>query len=199
MSGDLQAADPDADLVLRAREGDTRAFDALVVKYAEKLYGLVYNMTANKEDTSDLLQEIFAKAYRSLRWFGGRSTFYTWIYSIAVNRTLNFLKRRKRRAALSLNDLDSGVLNDPALIDSGLASNPERQSKVNELQIRLNEAMLALSEDHRAVVTMFDIQGLPHAEISRILRVSEGTVRSRLHYAHQHLQALLQDLWDERS
>ena len=65
-----------------------------VMKYAEKLYGLVYNMTANKEDTHDLLQEIFAKAYRSLRWFGGRSSFYTWIYSIAVNRTLNFLKRR---------------------------------------------------------------------------------------------------------
>lgn len=199
MSGDTQAPDPDAELVERAREGDTRAFDALVVKYVEKLYGLVYNMTANKEDAHDLLQEIFAKAYRSLRWFGGRSTFYTWIYSIAVNRTLNFLKHRKRRMALSLNDLDSGVQNDPALVDSGLAANPERLSNLGELQKRLNEAMLALSEDHRAVVTMFDIQGLPHAEISRILKVSEGTVRSRLHYAHLHLQSLLQDIWDEQT
>lgn len=199
MSADTQAPDPDAELVERAREGDTRAFDALVLKYAEKLYGLVYNMTANKEDTHDLLQEIFAKAYRSLRWFGGRSSFYTWIYSIAVNRTLNFLKQRKRRSTLSLNDLDSGVQNDPALVDSGLLSNPERQANLNELQVRLNEAMMALSDDHRAVVTMFDIQGLPHAEISRILKVSEGTVRSRLHYAHLHLQSLLQDLWNQES
>ena len=80
--------------------GETRAFDALVVKYSPKLYGLVYNMTSHKEDTHDLLQDMFAKAYRSLRRFGGRSTFYTWIYSIAVNMTLNFLKKRKRRSGL---------------------------------------------------------------------------------------------------
>ena len=198
MSGDTQAPDPDAELVERAREGDTRAFDALVVKYADKLYGLVYNMTAHKEDTHDLLQEIFAKAFRSLRHFGGRSSFYTWIYQIALNRTINFLKHRKRRTGLSLNDLDSGIQNDPALIDSSHGADPERQSKLHELQKRLNEAMMALSDDHRAVVTMFDIQGLPHAEIGRILKVSEGTVRSRLHYAHVHLQSLLQDVWDEQ-
>ena len=67
--------DPDYDLVRRAQEGDTRAFDELVVKYSKKLYGLVYNMTSNKEDTHDLLQDIFAKAYRSLRHFRGKSTF----------------------------------------------------------------------------------------------------------------------------
>jgi RNA polymerase sigma-70 factor (ECF subfamily) len=185
--------DPDYDLVRRAQEGDTRAFDELVVKYSKKLYGLVYNMTSNKEDTHDLLQDIFAKAYRSLRHFRGKSTFYTWIYSIAVNMSLNFLKKRKRRSGMSLDDVDTGIQNDPAFVDQGHRSNPRRQSNIHELQKKLNEALQALSEDHRAVVTMFDIQGMPHAEISKILGVSEGTVRSRLYYAHQQLQGHLEE------
>ena len=98
------------------RDGDTRAFDDLVRKYTPKLYGLVYNMTSNREDTADLLQDIFAKAYRSLKRFQGKSTFYTWIYSISVNMTLNFLKKRGRYTKLSLDDVDSGIQNDPDFI-----------------------------------------------------------------------------------
>ena len=188
-----KSIDPDAELVQRAQEGDTRAFDELVMKYSRKLYGLVYNMTSNKEDTHDLLQDIFAKAYRSLKRFRGKSTFYTWIYSISVNMSLNFLKKRKRRAGYSFDDIDSGIQNDPAFIDQGYHANPRRQSNINELQKKLNEAMQELSEDHRSVVTMFDIQGMPHAEISRILGVSEGTVRSRLYYAHKQLQGYLEE------
>jgi RNA polymerase sigma-70 factor (ECF subfamily) len=190
--------DPDQDLVTRAQQGDTRAFDALILKYGDKLYGLVYNMTSHKEDTHDLLQEIFARAYQSLRNFRGNSTFYTWIYQIAVNLTLNFLKKRKRRTGLSLNELDSSVQNDPALIDRTHESNPEQRTNLNELQIKLNEAMQKLSEPHRMVVTMFDIQGMSHGEIAKVLNASEGTVRSRLHYAHLQLQSTLQDSWNER-
>ena len=115
-----------------------------------------------------------------------------------MNLTLNFLKKRKRRSGLSLNDLDSSVHQDPALIDTTHEANPERQTNLNELQIKLNEAMQTLSEPHRMVVTMFDIQGISHAEIARILKTSEGTIRSRLHYAHIRLQSALQDSWDER-
>ena len=107
--------------------------------------------------------------------------------------TLNFLKKRKRRSALSLDNVDSGIQNNDAMVDLGHASNPRHQSNVNELQKKMNEALQALSEDHRAVVTMFDIQGVPHAEISRILGVTEGTVRSRLFYAHKQLQGHLQE------
>jgi RNA polymerase sigma factor (sigma-70 family) len=198
MPDDTLQPDPDGELVARAREGDTRAFDALILKYGDKLYGLVYNMTSNKEDTHDLLQDVFARAYHSLPKFRGRSSFYTWIYQIAVNMTLNFLKKRKRRAGLSLNELDSAIHQDPALVDTTHQANPERQSSVHELQKRLNEAMQRLSEPHRTVVTLFDIQGLPHSEIASILKVSEGTVRSRLHYAHLQLQSHLQDLWESR-
>lgn len=190
--------DPDQDLVTRAREGDTRAFDALILKYGDKLYGLVYNMTSHKEDTHDLLQEIFARAYQSLPKFRGNSTFYTWIYQISVNLTLNFLKKRKRRAGPSLNDPDSPVQRDPALIDNTRDADPELQTNLKELQVKLNEAMQKLSEPHRMVVTMFDIQGMSHGEIAKVLKTSDGTIRSRLHYAHLQLQSALQDSWDER-
>lgn len=186
-------ADADRELVRRAQEGDLAAFDELVVKFSPRLYGMVYHMTSNREDTNDLLQDIFAKAYRSLKRFRGTSSFYTWIYAIGTNMTLNFLKKRKRRAAASLDDLDSGIQNDEAMVDIGHAANPRHQSDVNELQKKLNEAMQSLSDDHRAVVTMFDIQGIPHAEISKILKVSEGTIRSRLFYAHQQLQGHLEE------
>ncbi len=185
--------DPDLEWVQRAQEGDTRAFDELVVKFSPRLYAMVYHMTSNRDDTHDLLQDIFAKAYRSLKRFRGKSTFYTWIYSIATNMTLNFLKKRKRRAAQSLDDVDSGIQNDDAMVDLRHVANPRQQSGIHELQKKLNETLQSLSEDHRAVVTMFDIQGLPHAQISKILGISEGTVRSRLYYAHQQMQAHLTD------
>lgn len=190
--------DPDQELVTRAREGDTRAFDALILKYGDKLYGLVYHMTSHKEDTHDLLQEIFARSYQSLKSFRGNSTFYTWLYQIAVNLTLNFLKKKKRRSGLSLNEMDAQAHQDPALIDQTHEANPEQQTNLNELQLRLNEAMQKLSEPHRMVVTMFDIQGMSHADIAKVLKTSEGTIRSRLHYAHLHLQSALQDVWNER-
>lgn len=180
-------------LVERSQEGDCAAFDTLVIKYSPRLYSLIYHMTSHREDTHDLLQEVFARAFRNLRSFRGQSGFYTWIYTIAVNLTLNFLKRRNRRHLISLDDIDSGVQNDGEFLELTATSDPVRETGLRELQRHLNEALQKLSEDHRAVVTMFDIQGMPHAEISRILSVSEGTVRSRLHYAHKQLQSLLAD------
>ncbi len=189
----MRKPDPDLDLVQRAREGDTKAFDDLVEKYTPKLYGLVYHMTSNHEDTNDILQDVFAKAYRALKRFKGKSAFYTWIYSIATNMTLNFLKKRNRRRGMSLDDVDLAIQNDKDFIEATSKSDPVREANISELQERLNMAMQELSNDHRAVVTMFDIQGMPHAEISKILGVSEGTVRSRLFYAHRQLQTYLEE------
>jgi len=187
---DQPRTDPDQELVKRTQAGDAGAFDELVIKYTPRLYGLVYNMTSNHEDTNDLLQDIFAKAYKAIRGFRGKSSFYTWIHSIAVNMTLNFLKKRGRRFQLSLDDVDASVQNDKEFLELTATSSPVREA---ELQRRLNEAMMKLSDEHRAVVTMFHIQGMPHAEISKILRVSEGTVRSRLFYANRQLQNYLDE------
>jgi RNA polymerase sigma factor (sigma-70 family) len=185
----------DDELVARTQAGDPSAFDDLVVKYSPRVYGLIYNMTSNHEDTNDLMQDVFAKAYRSIAGFRGKSSFYTWIHSISVNMTINFIKKRNRRRTMSLDDIDSGVQHDKEFIEvtASVTNSPSREANLRELQQRLNEAMQKLSVDHRTVVTMFDIQGMPHAEIAKILGISEGTVRSRLFYAHRQLQNFLED------
>jgi RNA polymerase sigma factor (sigma-70 family) len=180
-------------LVRRTQSGDTAAFDALWQKYSTRIYSLIYNMTSNHEDANDLLLEVFAKAYRSISGFRGRSSFYTWIHAIAVNMTINFVKKRGRRFQMSLDDLDSSVHNDKEFIELTASNTPTREVDLAELQQRLNEAMMKLSLEHRTVVTMFDIQGMPHAEIARILGVPEATVRSRLFYAHRQLQNYLEE------
>jgi RNA polymerase sigma factor (sigma-70 family) len=189
---DLRHED-DETLVTRAQRGEAAAFDVLVERYKERLYATVYHMTSNHEDANDLVQETFIKAYKSLNGFRGRSSFYTWVYRIAVNRTINFLKRRRNRNQYSLDDADSGIQTDPDFVELMSHVTPRREVGLNELQQRLNEALQKLSEPHRAVVTMHDVQGMTHADIAKVMKCSEGTVRSRLFYARQQLQALLSD------
>ena len=177
----------------RAREGDLPAYDELIQIFQERIYATTYNMTSNHEDAHDLTQEAFIKAYRSLPTFKGKSSFYTWIYRIAVNRTINFLKKRNRRVNLSLNDMDANVENNPELVSLISERTPRRDVNLRELQEKLNEAMQRLSESHRLVVTLHDIQGVPHDEIGKIVNCNTGTVRSRLFYARQQLQAYLSD------
>ncbi len=184
----------DRALVQAAQGGDLGAFDELVVRYQERIYGLVYHMTSNHEDANDLAQEAFVKAWKALKNFKGDSSFYTWIYRIAVNHTLNHLKQRRNRTPhLSLNDLDFNAEHDPDLVQLISHKNPRREVNLRELGESLNAAMLKLSEEHRAVVTMHDIQGMPHDEIAQILHCNPGTVRSRLFYARQQMQAWLSD------
>ena len=192
-SSSSDGVDADMEYVKAAQKGDVEAFDQLVIKYSPKLYSLIYNMTSNAEDSRDLLQEVFLKAFRSLPKFQRKSTFYTWIYAIGVNLTLNFLKKRKRRGGYSFDPMDEAVLNNEVFVDKKHGSNPTEQIRINELQKKLNIALQQLSEGHRAVVTMFDIQGMRHAQIAKILGISEGTVRSRLHYAHQQMQGEFKD------
>ncbi len=182
-----------AKLVERAKQGDLGAYDELIRTFQERIYATLYNMTSNHEDAHDLTQEAFIKAYRSLASFKGQSSFYTWIYRIAVNRTINFLKKRNRRVNLSLNDMDANVENNPELVSLISENTPRRDVRLSELQEKLNEAMQRLSESHRLVVTLHDIQGLSHEEIGRIVNCNPGTVRSRLFYARQQLQAHLSD------
>ena len=189
---DLQHEDDEV-LVRRAQRGNSAAFDVLVERYKERLYATVYHMTANHEDANDLVQDTFIKAFKSLNSFRGQSSFYTWVYRIAVNRTINFLKRRKNRNQYSLDDLESSIQTDPDLVEMMSHVTPRREVGLIELHEKLNEALQKLSEAHRAVVTMHDIQGMTHADIAKAMKCSEGTVRSRLFYARQQLQSLLSD------
>ncbi len=189
---DAQQSD-EAILVERARKGDLEAYDALVRRYQERIYATIYHMTSNHEDANDLAQEAFIKAFQALHSFKGGSSFYTWVYRIAVNKTINFLKQRKNRNHLSLDDLDLNAEHDPDLVALISEKTPRREINLRELQEKLNTAMLKLSDPHRLVVTLHDVQGLSHEEIAKIMGSNIGTVRSRLFYARQQLQAHLSD------
>jgi RNA polymerase sigma factor RpoE len=180
-------------LVQRARKGDLAAYDDLVRRYQERIYATVYHMTSNHEDANDLAQESFIKAFQALRSFKGDSSFFTWVYRIAVNKTINFLKQRKNRTLLSLDDVDFNAEHDPDLVALVSQKTPRRDLNLTELQEKLNEAMQKLSEDHRLVIVLHDIQGLSHDEISKIMDCNIGTVRSRLFYARQQMQGYLAD------
>lgn len=187
-----QEADADWEVVRKVQSGDVAAFDKLILKYRERIYSVVYNLCANREDTSDLAQCTFIKAFQSINRFQGQSSFFTWLYRIAVNATLTHLRKNKLRTFFSFEkiteeDKTSEVIE--ALTDK---TGADREVFVKELQEKLNEALQKLSINHRMVVTLFEIEGLGHNEIAEIMGCSVGTVRSRLHYAKQLLQADLQ-------
>lgn len=183
----------DDELVLKAQQGDVHAFDGLVERYHGKIYGLTYNMTSNREDAEDLTQEIFVKAYQALPRFKGKSSFYTWLYRIAVNKTINYRKKRNRKRAMSLDQFDNEIKLDDVYHDLTSRGSPLRNLSLSELQIKLNEALQNLSEKHRTVVVMHDMQGIPHEEIAKMVGASVGTIRSRLFYARRQMQAELSE------
>jgi len=183
----------EADLVRRARRGDLKAYDELVRRYQERIYATIYHMTSNHEDANDLAQDSFIKAFQALASFKGGSSFYTWLYRIAVNKTINFLKQRKNRTHMSLNDLDFNAEHDPDLMALISHKTPRRDAGLSELQEKLNAALLKLSEPHRLVVVLHDVQGQSHEEIAKVMDCNIGTVRSRLFYARQQLQSELAD------
>ncbi len=183
----------DALLVERVKAGDHLAFERLVVKHSNWLFVYVFNMTLNSADTEDILQDIWARIHVALERFRGQSEFSTWLRSIAHNMTLNFLKKRKLRTMVSL-DEPSPESEQTVLDRISSGSSPDEEAGRSDLRARLDAALRELSAEHRSVVTMFDVQGMAHAEIAAILGISEGTVRSRLFYAHRHLQSLLSDI-----
>lgn len=184
--------DLDWGVVQRVQAGKVGAFDILVQKYREHIFSVIYNMTSNREDASDLTQEAFIKAFQSIGRFKGKSSFFTWIYRIAINHTITFLKKRNRRRFISYEKIDEEVSRTEIFEHLTAKSRSEKGALVSELQEKLNDALQKLSNKHRTVVVLHEIQGLEHAEIAEITKVSIGTVRSRLHYAKQQLQSYLQ-------
>ncbi len=195
-SGESSAANADQLLVERVQDGDVAAFDVLVRKYRERLYGIIYNLTSNREDAADLTQEAFIKAFSSINRFKGRSAFFTWLYRIGVNTALSHLKRNRFRRFFSLEHIQEEGSNAQVVEALAAKHKSEKGALLSELQEKLNEAMQKLSPKHRTVVVLFEIGGLSHQEIADIVGCSVGTVRSRLHYAKQQLQADLKHFID---
>lgn len=186
---------PDEEYIARTLKGDADAFNCLVRRHSRKLHAMLIQILNSEADAYDIAQETFLKAYHSLRYFKGSSSFYTWLYSIALNQARNFLRKRKRENTYSIDNADNGDQHekDAELADKGIGSDPVRQAHITDLRRKLNNAINQLSPAHQEVVRLCDIQGLSYPEIAKILNISEGTLRSRLHYAHRLLQGLLAD------
>ena len=187
-----QEADTDWALVQRVQAGEVQAFDLLMRKYRERVYAVVYNMTSNRDDAADLTQDAFIKAFQSINRFQGQSSFFTWLYRIAVNSTLTHLRKARLRSFFSFEKITEEDKTTALVEQLTDKTGVEREMFVKELQEKLNEAMQKLSIKHRTVVTLFEIDGLSHEEIAEVVGCSVGTVRSRLHYAKQLLQSELQ-------
>jgi len=185
------AAGEDAVLVRRVQAGEMAAFDQLIVKYRERLFSVVYNLTSNREDANDLTQEAFIRAFRSINKFKGKSSFFTWLYRIAVNTTITYLKRNRKRRFFSFEQIDEEGSAAAKLESLASRAKTDKPTYLRELQEKLNDALQKLSVKHRTVVVLFEIEGLSHQEIAEITKTTEGTVRSRLHYAKQQLRETL--------
>jgi RNA polymerase sigma-70 factor (ECF subfamily) len=184
-------------LVKRCQAGDSSAFNDLVLRYRNKAFMMVYAMVQNEQDAWDLAQEGFLKAWKSIHRFKGEASFYTWLYRIMTNVTIDALRRKGIHGEAEFDDRIA-----PANVDPGSRTTPSAvplphiKLEQNEIRQRIDEAIRKLSPEHRAVIVMKEIEDLQYSEIAEILNCSLGTVMSRLFYARKKLQILLQDVYE---
>jgi RNA polymerase sigma-70 factor (ECF subfamily) len=180
-------------LIEACRSGKTEAFGVLVRRYQDRLYPTVFRLTGCAEEAQDLLQEAFLRAYQRLDRFHGESSFYTWIYRIAVNLALS--GRRRRRLILRLDEGRNGSQLEPTVdVEESDPSIPLQRAERDRL---IQDALNALAPDHRAVVVMKEFDGMRYEEIGSILGIPVGTVRSRLHRARGELRDRLRGFVEE--
>jgi RNA polymerase sigma-70 factor (ECF subfamily) len=197
----MSDADADALLVERAKRGDTRAFEMLVVKYQRRLERLIGRMVRDADLVQDIAQESFIRAYRALPQFRGDSAFYTWLYRIAVNTAKKALVDLKRDIVVSESTLissDEGEETSRGENELSHGETPEAVLASKEVAAAVNAAIEALSEDLRQAITLREIEGLSYEEISEVMNCPIGTVRSRIFRAREAIAARLRPLLDTR-
>jgi RNA polymerase sigma-70 factor (ECF subfamily) len=173
-------------LVRLAQEGSPAAFEELVAKYQPKVFSMALSFTRNREAADDLAQEIFLKAYLALPRFHGKSEFGTWLYRISINHIRDFLRKRGRAKEVSLDDVP-----EISFSDREQAEKAEQERETEARRTLVQTFVRSLPEKYRVIVTLRDIQGLAYEEISRVLKLSPGTVDSRLHRARRMLRVKL--------
>jgi len=180
-------------LVERVRQGDRSAFDALVIKYQQKIVKLVSRYVSEPSDALDVAQEAFIKAYRAMPSFRGESAFYTWIYRIAINTAKNHLVAQDRRPPSD--DIDAG---DAEQFQNAFqlreVDTPERLLLRAEIESTIVEAMEALPEDLRTAIMLRELEGMSYEEIAQTMSCPVGTVRSRIFRAREAIDNRLRPL-----
>jgi RNA polymerase sigma-70 factor (ECF subfamily) len=190
-------ANDDGDLVSRCQRGDTDAFNELVTRYRGKAYAMIYNMVHNEQDAWDLAQDGFLKAWKSIGRFRGQSSFYTWLYRIMMNVTIDSLRRRQVAGetefddTIGLRNIDPNSSTTPKAV-----ALPDEKLTGDEIRARIDAAITRLSPEHRAVILMREIDGMEYQEMADALECSIGTVMSRLFYARKKMQSMLKDVYE---
>jgi RNA polymerase sigma-70 factor (ECF subfamily) len=173
-------------LVRLAQKGSPAAFEELVKKYQSKVFSMALSFTRNREAADDLAQEVFLKAYLALPRFHGKSEFGTWLYRISVNHIKDFLRKKGRAKEVSLDDVQ-----EISFSDREQAERAEEERETEARRALVQKYVQGLPEKYRVILTLRDIQGLAYEDISRVLRLSPGTVDSRLHRARRMLRGKL--------
>ncbi|MGB7063413.1 MAG: sigma-70 family RNA polymerase sigma factor [Candidatus Zixiibacteriota bacterium] len=172
----------DSSLFLRFKQGDEKAFNQLVLRHQKRIYDLTYRLVRNRDDAADLSLEVFVRAYRNLKKFEERSSFYVWLTRIPVNLCINFSRREKFRSFLSIFDVSE---------KPELSSSPEEQMQKHELKLAIDQAIKRLSERQRVSFVLKFHQGLTHREIAEMMGISEGAAKANYFQAVKKLQKLL--------
>jgi RNA polymerase sigma-70 factor, ECF subfamily len=170
-------------LVTRAKAGDAQAFDELVRRYRKRIYALALHLTGSSSEADDIAQDVFLKAFRALDQFEGRSEFFTWVYRMAVNRSLNAKRDRDRRG-------EQAIMDDPRLelaIAVDAKGNPALAAELRQTYARLLRALDALPNEMRTSVVLVALQGFSHGEAAVVQKCSEGTIAWRMHEARRRL------------
>ncbi len=178
-------------LIEISKKGDISAFEELIETYQNKVFNIAYSMLNNYEDANDVAQEVFIRVYKSIKNFKGESSFSTWLYRITTNVCLDELRKRKNKNVVSIDEdipFDDGEVTRQ-IVDDG--PTPDIIAEKKEVREIVNEAIGQLSEEHKTVIILRELQGLSYEEISKIINCPRGTVKSRINRARSALKNIL--------
>ena len=184
----------DLELVDRARAGDTEAFRTLFERYHRRAYTLAAGIVRNPDDAMDVVQDAFIKAHRHLAKFEGSSSFYTWLYRIVMNLAIDHLRKTRRARHVDFNDAigrDDGDVSEESLLPHILGQNPGKAVISKEIREQIGKALDELSENHRTVLILRELEGLSYEEMAEAMHCSKGTIMSRLFHARKNMQKRL--------
>jgi RNA polymerase sigma-70 factor (ECF subfamily) len=186
----------DRELVLAAQNGDREAFRTLFERHHRRAYGLALGVVRHADDALDVVQEAFIKAHRHLDKFEGSASFYTWLYRIVMNLAIDHLRKQRRARPVELdeNRLDQPAGGDGTLLPALLGGHPGRALLDKEIRARIDVALGELSDNHRAVLVMRELEGMSYEDMAQAMRCSKGTIMSRLFHARRNMQRKLADL-----
>ncbi len=195
-----QISDEDSELISLCKKGDISAFEALVNKHQKRMFNIAYRMTGNYEDACEIAQDAFVSAYRNIKNFEEKSRFSTWLYAIVINLSKNRIKQLKSLNKYGCSSIDDPIATDDGEIKIEIASNEPsalERLEAKDIQERVQECISRLDIEYKDIIILRDIQGFSYDEISDMLKIPDGTVKSRLSRARENIKDCLKRLFGD--